>query len=581
MTLRVYGGQTPRLFTEFELGETTEFDLQLLNFSLITQPGSSHRPCPALTHGVTPLTYSPAPHPLQSLDSVLFSACAVLCFPGRVSFRCTMWSRRHCRLRTVACGVEELRCRRREREAALRKARREQQLVSKRLLREDAQEEGEGQSAAVLLGEAEVQQFLRLAQRGTDEKEREKALVSLRRGLQHPETQQTFIRLEGSMRTLVGLLTSNRALLQLEAARCLHELSHSEQSAVAEACLPATSYLLTYLSGHSSDFIELCLYTLGNLIVESEAVRKQLLPQGIVPALAACIQSPHVAVLEALGYALSQLLQAKEAPEQIIPSLLDSSLPQHMLRLMQPGPKLNLGVAVEFAWCLHYIICSQVNNAMLLTHGALPTLAMLLLDLAGAVQRMDDVGLELLACPVLRCLSNLLTEVPVEAMEQVELRDERVVAALFILLQFFFQKQPSLLPEGLWLLNNLTANSPTICTSLLSLDLIEPLLQLLPLSNVISVLVLTVLCNVVEKGPAYCQRLWPGPLLSCLLNTLVLSDTEVVGQSLELLQLLFLYQPEAAQAFLQQSGLQALERHREEAQLQDRILALQQTAIHG
>lgn len=56
--------------------------------------------------------------------------------------------------------------------------------------------------------------------------------------------------------------------------------------------------------------------------------------------------------------------------------------------------------------------------------------------------------------------------------------------------------------------------------------------------------VLTVLCNVVEKGPAYCQRLWPGPLLSCVLNTLALSDTEVVGQSLELLQLLFLHQPE-------------------------------------
>ncbi|XP_007649172.1 transmembrane and coiled-coil domain-containing protein 6 isoform X3 [Cricetulus griseus] len=495
-----------------------------------------------------------------------------------------MWSRRQGRLSTLACGVEELRCRRREREAALRKARREQQLVSKRLLREDAPEEAGGQSAAVLLGEAEVQQFLRLAQRGTDEKEREKALVSLRRGLQHPETQQTFIRLEGSMRTLVGLLTSNRALLQLEAARCLHELSHSEQSAVAEACLPATSYLLTYLSGHSSEFIELCLYTLGNLIVgESEAVRKQLLPQGIVPALVACIQSPHVAVLEALGYALSQLLQSKEAPEKIIPSLLDSSLLQHMLRLMQPGPKLNLGVAVEFAWCLHYIICSQVNNAMLLSHGALPTLAMLLLDMAGAAQRMDDAGLELqLACPVFRCLSNLLTEVPVEAMgEQMELRDERIVAALFILLQFFLQKQPTLLSEGLWLLNNLTANSPTLCTSLLSLDLIEPLLQLLPLSNVISVLVLTVLCNIVEKGPAYCQRLWPGTLLSCLLNTLVLSDIEVVGQSLELLQLLFLYQPEAAQAFLQQSGLQALERHQEETQLRDRILALQQTAIHG
>ncbi|XP_029420530.1 transmembrane and coiled-coil domain-containing protein 6 isoform X6 [Nannospalax galili] len=409
-----------------------------------------------------------------------------------------MWSGRQARFRPLACGVEELRRRRREREAALRKARREQHLVSKRLLREDA----EGPCAAELLREVEVQQFLRLAQSGTDEKEREKALVSLRRGLQHPETQQTFIRLEGSVRTLVGLLTSNRALLQLEAARCLHELSHSEQSAVAEACLPATSYLLTYLSGHSSDFIELCLYTLGNLIVESEAVRKQLLPQGIVPALAACIQSPYVAVLEALGYVLSQLLQAKEAPEKIIP---------------------------------------QVNNAVLITHGALATLVLLLLDLAGTVQRVDDAGLEL----------------------------------------FFLQKQPSLLPEGLWLLNNLTANSPTFCTSLLSLDLLEPLLQLLPLSNVVCILVLTVLCNVAEKGPAYCQRLWPGPLLSCVLNTLTLSDTEVVGQSLELLQLLFLYQPEAIQDFLQQSGLQALEQHQEEAQLRDRIRALQQTAIHA
>ncbi|XP_022444689.1 transmembrane and coiled-coil domain-containing protein 6 isoform X1 [Delphinapterus leucas] len=499
-----------------------------------------------------------------------------------------MWSRQRGRLKPLCCGVEELRCRRREREAALRKARREQQLVSKRLLRDEALEEAEEGCVAMIFGEAEIQQFLRLAQRGTEEKEREGALVSLRRGLQRPETQQTFIRLEGSIRTLVGLLTSNQALLQLEAARCLHELSHSEQSAVVEACLPATSYLLTYLSGHSSDFIELCLYTLGNLIVESEAVRRQLLPQGIVPALAACIQSPHLTVLEALGYALSQLLQAKEAPEKIIPSastdssVLGSTLPQHMLQLLQPGPKLNLGVAVEFAWCLHYIICSQVNNALLITQGALSTLGLLLLDLAGAVQRTEDAGLELLACPVFRCLSNLLTEAAAEAVGgQLQLRDERVVAALFILLQFLLQKQPSLLPEGLWLLNNLTANSPSFCTSLLSLDLIEPLLHLLSVSNVVSVLVLTVLCNVAEKGPAYCQRLWPGPLLSSLLDTLAFSDTEVVGQSLELLQLLFLYQPGAAQAFLQQSGLQALQRHEEVAQLQDRVHALQQTALHG
>ncbi|XP_061279695.1 transmembrane and coiled-coil domain-containing protein 6 isoform X3 [Bos indicus] len=467
-----------------------------------------------------------------------------------------MWSGRRGLLRSSGCGVEELRCRRREREAALRKARREQQLVSKRLLRDEATEEAEGGCVVVILGEAEIQEFLRLAQRGTEEKERERALVSLRRGLQHPETQQTFIRLEGSIRTLVGLLTSNQALLQLEAARCLHELSHSEQSAVAEACLPATSYLLTYLSGHSSDFIELCLYTLGNLIVESEAVRRQLLPQGIVPALAACIQ---------LG-----------------PGLY--SPPAHTATVTawpKAEPWGSCGVCLVPS--LHHL---QVNNALLITQGALTTLGLLLLDLAAAVQRTEDAGLELvcgqLVCPVVRCLSNLLTEAAAETVGgPMQLRDERVLAALFILLQFFLHKQPSLLPEGLWLLNNLTANSPSFCTSLISLDLIEPLLHLLSVSNVVSVLVLTVLCNVAEKGPAYCQHLWPGLLLPTLLDTLALSDTEVVGQSLELLQLLFLYQPGAAQAFLQQSGLQALQRHEEVAQLQDRVHALQQTALHG
>lgn len=40
------------------------------------------------------------------------------------------------------------------------------------------------------------------------------------------------------------------------------------------------------------------------------------------------------------------------------PSLvLDSVLPQHMLPLVCSGLKAGMGAAVEFAWCLHYIIC--------------------------------------------------------------------------------------------------------------------------------------------------------------------------------------------------------------------------------
>nr|XP_013810010.1 PREDICTED: transmembrane and coiled-coil domain-containing protein 6 isoform X2 [Apteryx mantelli mantelli] len=294
-------------------------------------------------------------------------------------------------------------------------------------------------------------------QRGSEDRKR--SLSRLRWALQNKETQQQFVRLDGSVRMLIGLFTSSLADMQMEAARCLHELSHSSDPAVAEACLPVTSYLLTYLSGHSVEFTELCLYTLGNLVVESEAVRKQLLPQGIIPALASCIQSPHEAVLEGLGYVLSQLLQAKEAPTEIVPLVLDSSLPQHMLRLVCSGLKSGTGAAVEFAWCLHYIICSHTANAILLSLGAMPALASLLLDLASEISQSTSEGLELLVCPVLRCLSNLLAEETVGC--EVQIQDERLLVALFIILQCFFQEHPFIVQECLWLLNNLTAASCT------------------------------------------------------------------------------------------------------------------------
>ncbi|NXR15094.1 TMCO6 protein, partial [Semnornis frantzii] len=410
-----------------------------------------------------------------------------------------------------------------------------------------------------------VLELLRGLQRGSED--RSSSLCRLHQALRHKETQQTFIRLEGSIRSLVGLLTSSLGELQLGAARCLHELSCG-QPPVPEACLPATPYLLTYLAGHSLELTELCLYTLGNLAVESQAVRRQLLPQGIIPVLASCIQSPHEAVLEGLGYVLSQLLQAKEAPMEIIPLVLSSALPQQMLRLLHRG--LGAGAAVEFAWCLHYITCSHTANRELLALGALPTLTELLLQLASDIPPEPPDGLELLVCPVLRCLSSLLAE-PNGAEGQ--LQDHRLLVALFLLLQSFLQ-QPFVVQEGLWLLNNLTAEDSFFCSALLSLDLLPALLQLLPCSQMGSVLVLTVLCNVAQKGPAYCQQLHQQQLLPLLLPTLLLPDPAVVEQCLELLHLLFLHWPEAAADFIRQGGQRALERHQGTPELQERARAL-------
>ncbi|XP_072728433.1 transmembrane and coiled-coil domain-containing protein 6 isoform X3 [Ciconia boyciana] len=481
---------------------------------------SSPRPCPLR---VLP-TPRPRGPPRPGLSLLLLPAA--------------MWGRRRYGAGLGGRGAEELRARRREREAALRKARRQEQLVSKRLLREDTTAEEGGQDGAEImpdpLSEDEVLELLRGVQSGSEDRKR--SLSCLRWALRNKETQQKFVRLEGSIRTLIGLFTSSLADMQMEAARCLHELSHSSDPAVAEACLPVTSYLLTYLSGHSIEFT-----------------------------------SPHEAVLEGLGYVLSQLLQAKEAPTEIIPLVLDSVLPQHMLRLVCSGLKAGIGAAVEFAWCLHYIICSHTANTALLSLGALPALTSLLLDLASEIPEDAPEGLELLICPVLRCLSNLLAE---ETGCEVQIQDERLLIALFLILQCFLQQHPFIVQECLWLLNNLTADEHFFCSALLSLDLLPALLQLLPCSQMASMLVLTILCNIAEKGPAYCQQLHQQPALPLLLPTLALPDPKVVGQCLELLHLLFLHWPEAAADFVRQGGHQALEQHQSTPELQERARAL-------
>ncbi|KAM3839668.1 transmembrane and coiled-coil domain-containing protein 6 [Vipera latastei] len=461
------------------------------------------------------------------------------------------------------CSVEHLRTWRREREAALRSARRLKQLFSKRRLCEDKSSDGEVEmdgEAAALLSEEEVSQLLKKTQRGTED--RTASMHLLRQGLQYREVQQKFI--------------SNLANLQMDAACCLHELSLSPDPAVVEACLPATSYLLTYLSGHSVALMELCLYTLGNLVVEMKAVKKHLLPQGIIPVLASCIQSPHVTIQEGVGYVLSQLLQSKEAPAEIIPLLLESTLPQHMLNLVCSRLEDGIGTAVECAWGLHYIICSQVNNSLLISQRTVLSLVQLLLELSSRIATTSVESLELLICPVVRCVGNLIAEDEANT-DELLIKEECLLKALFVFMQYFLPTHTFVVSECLWLMNNLTVRSTTSCSALLSLEVFPYLLKLLCSYQVISLLVLTVLCNVAAKGAAYCERLHQTAVLSSLVNILLVSDVQVIGQDLELLHLIFLHWPKAAVDFVNHSGLHALQQHQDNLHLQERVQVLIQT----
>ncbi|KAM4622066.1 transmembrane and coiled-coil domain-containing protein 6 [Polymixia lowei] len=454
-------------------------------------------------------------------------------------------------------SLEEFKSKRREHEKVLRQARKDRRLVSKRLLLNEDDEDAE-RSMDTNSGDQVVDLFRKLQHSG---QEREVHLKALSKALRNPSAQITFIKLENSMHLLVGHLSGSNAQCRLQAAQCLHELSHSHHPNVAPACLPATPYLLTYLSGQSTKFTELCLYTLGNLCPDCDVVREKLLAQGITPALANCIENQrhNLAVVEAVGFTLSQLLQAKDAAEKIIPMILASGLPPHLLSVLTPDPQFGLAPAIECAWCLHYLTCSNVDNGTLLAHGALSVCSSLLVSLGGAVAKGNkEEGLELLVWPLLRCVGNLLSSGPMDDLST-QLGDIRLLAALCALAQAYLQTQPALARESAWVLNNLTADSNAFCSALLVLNLVPGLIQLLPFSQGINTMVLRVLGNIAHKKKEYCVQLAQAGLLPALCATLRMADLEMVTLSMEVLFMLVAGSPQVAEEFVKQGGTLLLE----------------------
>ncbi|XP_023184093.1 transmembrane and coiled-coil domain-containing protein 6 isoform X5 [Xiphophorus maculatus] len=471
---------------------------------------------------------------------------------------CGMWRLNKVRHKAGghANNLEELRTKRREKERALRQARRDRQLVSKRLLRNEDEEQD---TMEVTPGEQDVVTLFQKLHHGGTEKEA--FLRPLSKALRNPSAQLTFIKLENSMHLLVGLLTGSDARCRLQAVRCLHELSHSTHTSVASACLPATPYLLTYLSGQSTKFTELCLYTLGNICPDSETVKERLLAQGIIPALAGCIQNHrhNLAVVEAAGFALFQLLQSKDAAQKVIPTVLASSLPSQLLSVLTPDPDFGLAPAIECAWCLHSLTSSSEDHRELLAQGALRQCGSLLVSLGGAVADGNtDQGVELLVCPLLRCVGNLLSSCPAETLHS-QLGGVDLVAPLCELVVALIHTLPALARETAWVLNNLTAHSTESCSALLTLNLVPRLLELLPFSQGINTMVLRVLANVAHKKKEFCIQLAELGLLSAITATLKMADQDIVTLSLEVLFMMIVSSPQTAEQFVSQGGLSVLE----------------------
>ncbi|KAM8849081.1 transmembrane and coiled-coil domain-containing protein 6 isoform 5-T5 [Synchiropus picturatus] len=419
-----------------------------------------------------------------------------------------MWRLAKVRQKSGRLGVtlEEFKLKRREQERALRQARRHNQLVSRRLLLSDDEEHDANMDTNT--AELDVVSLLHKLQHSSPEREIHMRLLT--KALRDPAVQLCFVKQENSVHLLVGFLSGSDAQCRLQTEHQVHW---------------------------------------------------KLLAQGIIPALATCLENQrhNPAVVEAAAFTLSQLLQTKDAAAKTVSMVLASRLPSLLLSVLNPDPEFSLGPAIECAWCLHYIACSSENNKALLTHGTLTHCSSLLVTLGEAlVNGNKDEGLELLFCPLLRIVGNLLSSCPAEELAA-HLTDSRLVVTLCSMVQSTVQTRPSLARESVWVLNNLTAFSADFCSALLTHDLVPRLIQLLSFSQGINTMVLRVLANAAFRGKEFCITLTQLGLLTALSTTLKMTDQEMVSLSLDLLFMLLVSSPQVAEEFIKSSCLSILE----------------------
>ena len=94
-----------------------------------------------------------------------------------------------------------------------------------------------------------------------------------------------FLDNENSLYTLVGYLTGNESILQLEAAWCITNMSANDHKKMLNVVKATGPYLITYLQSGSELLANQSAWALGNMAADDVECRKLLKEQGIVKPL--------------------------------------------------------------------------------------------------------------------------------------------------------------------------------------------------------------------------------------------------------------------------------------------------------
>ncbi|KAJ2712859.1 hypothetical protein H4R19_002539 [Coemansia spiralis] len=361
----------------------------------------------------------------------------------------------------------DVRQRRLSLEAQLRRFKREQAFMGKRLrFRQSQESETESEYEFTPSDTAKISSGLKSSKRET----RVASLATLGAKLEQPSEELRRFVLEGEcMDILVGFLGTTDASEKLQCLWCLTNIAAGE-AAMAERALEAVPYLLELISSDDMELQNQAIWAVGNLAAEGEAERERLYANGVLAPLVEILSgTPDKEVLQTTCFALSNMARR---PNSYTDRLFELGLPQTVARRLGQFSD-DAGCVAELAWVCVYLTASSTDQqlAQIVQTGAVDQL---LAHALGAPATAHTVLI-----PVTRTLGNIAAGTDAQTHELVA-KDGFLE---LILRGIESTSSRALEKESLWVLSSVTAGRTEDVDAVVNAGAVERLVRIVEKRN--------------------------------------------------------------------------------------------------
>jgi hypothetical protein len=366
------------------------------------------------------------------------------------------------RRKTFKKGVDadDARRRREDENVQLRKAKRDEQLSKKRLMRDDTENsENEPVNANLSLDPGMAAAAAKLKDPATDMPTCVAVVTEIRKQLSRASKPPIQEAINAGIPSLaVKYLGSENAKLQFEASWVLTNIasgeSHQTQAVVDAGGIPA---FLEILRTGDVETKEQVIWAMANIAGDSAKLRDQCLHAGTMDGfLNSLLQHEgRTEMLKHTTWGISNLCRGKPRPQI---EYVQKALP-YLCRLLQcQEPE----VLTDALWALSYIADSDEQQIDLLLHSGV----------VGTVVQALGCGNDEYGAPAIRVVGNIATGSHVQT--QVILS----CGALSHLPYFLHSKKSNLVKEACWLLSNVTAGTADQIQAVIDAGLLSRVLDL-------------------------------------------------------------------------------------------------------